>query len=92
MAHFNPAVTTGFLITKHVTKKQRAYYFAAVILGALFWSVFVMYMIGSEAHLGANSPNYAYPVPTIFGIEILVSALLMSVIVVVVYTQGLITF
>jgi aquaporin Z len=34
MAHFNPAVTVGFLITKHITKKQLLYYFAAEIIGA----------------------------------------------------------
>ena len=28
MAHFNPAVTLGYLITKHITKIQLAYYFA----------------------------------------------------------------
>jgi aquaporin Z len=89
MAHFNPAVTVGFLITKHVTKKQLVYYFLAEILGAILGSLFVMYLIGREANLGANSPNYAYPLPTIFGIEVLASALLMAVIVVVVYTKGL---
>ncbi len=46
-------------------------------------------MIGNEAFLGANSPNYAYPLPLIFGVEILASALLMAVILVVVYTKGL---
>ncbi len=89
MAHFNPAVTLGFLITKHITKKQLVYYILAEILGALLGSLFVMYAIGREANLGANSPNYAFPLPTIFGIEVLVSALLMSVIVTVVYTKGL---
>jgi glycerol uptake facilitator-like aquaporin len=89
MAHFNPAVTVGFLITKHVTKKQLVYYFVAEILGAVLGSVFVMYVIGNEANLGANSPNYAFPLPSIFGIEVLASALLMAVIVVVVYTKGL---
>lgn len=89
MAHFNPAVTVGFLITKHVTTKQLVYYFLAEILGAVLGSLFVMYLIGREANLGANSPNYAYPLPTIFGIEALASALLMAVIVVVVYTKGL---
>jgi aquaporin Z len=89
MAHFNPAVTVGFLITKHVTKKQLVYYFLAEILGAVLGSLFVMYVIGREANLGANSPNYAFPLPTIFGIEVLASALLMAVIVVVVYTKGL---
>ena len=85
MAHFNPAVTLGFLITKHITKLQLVYYFAAEILSALLGSLFVMYIIGREANLGANSPNYAFPLPAIFGIEVLVSALLMAVIAVVVY-------
>ncbi|MGC1133950.1 MAG: aquaporin [Nitrososphaeraceae archaeon] len=89
MAHFNPAVTLGFLITKHITKLQLVYYFAAEILGALLGSLFVMAVIGREADLGANSPNYVFPLPTIFGIEALASALLMAVIVVVVYTKGL---
>jgi aquaporin Z len=89
MAHFNPAVTLGFLITKHVTKLQLVYYFTAQILGALLGSLFVKYIIGEEANLGANVPNYAFPLPAIFGIEILASALLMAVIAVVVYTKGL---
>jgi aquaporin Z len=89
MAHFNPAVTLGFLITKHITRLQLLYYFTAEILGALLGSLFVMAVVGREADLGANSPNYNFPVPTIFGIEVLASALLMAVIVVVVYTKGL---
>jgi aquaporin Z len=89
MAHFNPAVTLGFLITKHITRLQFLYYFTAEILGALLGSLFVMAVIGREADVGANSPNYVFPLPTIFGIEVLASALLMAVIVVVVYTKGL---
>ena len=89
MAHFNPAVTLGFLITKHITRLQLLYYFTAEILGALLGSLFVMAVIGREADLGANSPNYVFPLPTIFGIEVLASALLMAVIIVVVYTKGL---
>jgi aquaporin Z len=89
MAHFNPAVSVGFLISKHITKKQLAYYFAAEILGALLGSLFVMVVIGHEADLGANAPNYSYPLPLIFGIEVLASALLMTVIYTVVYTNGL---
>jgi aquaporin Z len=89
MAHFNPAVTVGFLITKHITKTQLLYYVTAEITGALLAGLFVKYVIGSEAYLGANVPNYAYPLPLIFGIEILASGLLMAVIFVVVYTKGL---
>jgi aquaporin Z len=89
MAHFNPAVTVGFLITKHITKIQLLYYLIAEIAGALLASLFVKYAIGSEAFLGANAPNYAFPLPLIFGVEILASGLLMAVILVVVYTKGL---
>ena len=89
MAHFNPAVTLGFLITRHITRRQLFYYLSAEIIGALLGSLFVMTIIGTEANLGVNSPNYAFPLPTIFGIEVLASALLMAVIVVVVYTKGL---
>jgi aquaporin Z len=89
MAHFNPAVTVGFLITKHITKIQLLYYLTAEIIGALLASLFVKSAIGSEAYLGANAPNYAYPLPLILGIEILASGLLMAVILVVVYTNGL---
>src|SRR5205823_12264334 len=39
MAHFNPAVTLGYLITKHITKIQIAYYFVAEIAGALIASL-----------------------------------------------------
>lgn len=89
MAHFNPAVTLGFLITQHITKLQLVYYFTAEILGALLGSLFVMFIIGNDAYLGASSPNYSFPLPTIFGIEVLASALLMAVIAVVVYTKRL---
>jgi aquaporin Z len=89
MAHFNPAVTLGFLITKHITKIQLVYYLCAEIIGALLGSLFVKYAIGFNANLGANAPNYSFPVPVIFGIEVLASALLMAVIFTVVYTKGL---
>ena len=46
VAHFNPAVTLGFLITKHITKIQLAYYLCAEIIGALLASLFVKYAIG----------------------------------------------
>jgi glycerol uptake facilitator-like aquaporin len=87
MAHFNPAVTVGFLITKHIGRTHLVYYLSAQIIGALLGSLFVKYVIGTEADLGANGPNYAFPLPLIFGIEILASALLMAVILVVVYTK-----
>jgi glycerol uptake facilitator-like aquaporin len=89
MAHFNPAVTIGYFITKHITFRQLLNYFGAEITGALIASVFVKYVIGNYANLGANAPNYNFPILVIFGVEVAASALLMVVILLVVYTKGL---
>jgi aquaporin Z len=89
MAHFNPAVTVGYLITGHLRRELFLYYIGAEIIGALLGSLFVKYIIGTEANLGANAPNYNFPLPIIFGVEVIASALLMAVILVVVHTKGL---
>jgi aquaporin Z len=89
MAHFNPAVTLGFLITKHITKKLFFLYVVAEITGALLASLFVETFVGTDTNLGVNSPNYSYPLPLVFGVEMLASALLMSVILFVVHKKGL---
>jgi aquaporin Z len=51
--------------------------------------LFVGFLVGTEAHLGANLPNYDYPIPIIIGVEILVTVILMSMILLVVHTKGL---
>jgi aquaporin Z len=89
MAHFNPSISLGFLISGHITKLQVLQYFGAEITGALLASLFVMSVIGTEASLGANVPDYSYPLPLVFGIEVIATALLMAVIYMVVYTKGL---
>jgi aquaporin Z len=92
MAHFNPAVTVGFLITKHLKRKKGIFiiYLLAEIIGGLFASIFIYIFLGNKVNLGANAPNYIdFPIYVIVGIEILASALLMLVILIVVYTKGL---
>jgi aquaporin Z len=89
MAHFNPAVSLGFLVTGHINSKLLIQYLAAEIIGAFLASLFVLFVIGSEANLGANAPDYSFPLPLIFGVEVLASGLLFAVILVVVYTKGL---
>lgn len=89
MAHFNPAVTIGFLATKHMPKNLFPVYLAAEIIGALLASVFVKYVIGTQANIGANAPDYHFPVVLIVCVEIITTALLMAVILAVVHTKGL---
>ena len=92
MAHFNPAVTVGFLITKHLKSKKGLLliYLLAEIIGGILASIFIYFTLGNEVNLGANAPNYIdFPIYVIVGIEILASALLMLVILIVVYTKGL---
>ena len=88
MAHFNPVITAGYIITGHIRLNQIWYYVAAEISGALLASLFVRYLISNEVHLGANSFNRSYPISLLFGIKVLAS-LLMTVILAVVYTKGL---
>jgi aquaporin Z len=91
MAHFNPAVTVGFLITNHLQRKKLLMiYLLAEIIGGIFASIFIYFILGNEVNLGANAPNYTdFPIYVIVGIEIFASALLMLVILLVVYTKGL---
>lgn len=89
MAHFNPAVTVSYFISKHITKRQMLVYFLAETVGAILGILVVKYLIGVEANLGTNAPNYSFPLWVIFGTEVLASVLLMAVIMCVVYTRGL---
>jgi len=89
MAHFNPAVTIGFLISKHTPKNLLVTYLLAEAIGGFLASLFVKYAIGAQANLGANAPDYSYPIPLIFGVEVLCTVFLMGVILIVVHTKGL---
>ena len=65
-------------------------YLLAEIIGGILASIFIYIILGNEVNLGANAPNYIdFPIYVIIGIEILASALLMLVILIVVYTKGL---
>jgi len=89
MAHFNPAVTIGFLITGHLQRKFLGLYILAEVIGGFLGSLFVKYLIGTQANLGANAPNYSYPIPLIFTVEVLATAFLMGTILIAVHTKGL---
>ncbi len=89
MAHFNPAVTLAFFITRHISKTQLPVYLGAEMIGAVLGSLFVMAFIGVEANLGANAPDYSFSLPLIILVEVLATGLLMAVIYAVAYSRGL---
>ena len=89
MAHFNPAVTVAFFITKHVQAKQLPYYFAAQAVGAFMGSIFVLLVMGDYANLGTNAPNPTSTVEANISYEILISIFLMGVIYIVVHFKKL---
>ena len=89
MSHFNPAVTLAFLITRHMPARLLPVYLAAELLGAFLASAFVWGVVGPDANLGANAPNYKYSIPEIIGVEILATMILLSMIMLVVHTKGL---
>ena len=89
MAHFNPAVTIAFFITKHVRGQQLPIYFVAQAVGAFLGSIFVLFAIGDYANLGTNTPDISYPLGAVFGYEVIASIFLMGVIYIVVHFKKL---
>jgi len=89
MAHFNPAVTVAFFITKHVKGRQLPYYFVAQAIGAFMGSIFVLLVMGDYANLGTNYPNPTSTVEANISYEILASIFLMGVIYIVVHFKKL---
>ena len=89
MAHFNPAVTVGFFITKHVKGRQLPYYFVAQAVGAFLGSIIVLVVLGDYANLGTNYPNPTSTVEANISYEILTTIFLMGVIYIVVHFKKL---
>jgi len=89
MAHFNPAVTIAFFITKHVKGKQLPLYFTAQTIGAFLGSIFVLLVMGDYANLGTNYPNPTSTVEANISYEILTTIFLMGVIYIVVHFKKL---
>ena len=51
MAHFNPAVTIAFFITRHTKTRQLPVYFTAQAIGAFLGTLFVKFVFGDYALL-----------------------------------------
>jgi MIP family channel proteins len=56
-AHFNPAVTFAFALTRHFPWPRAATYWAAQLSGALLAALLIRGSLGTDAHLGATLPS-----------------------------------
>jgi MIP family channel proteins len=56
-AHFNPAVTFAFALTRHFPWTRAAAYWGAQVAGALLAAVAIRSSLGKDAQLGATLPS-----------------------------------
>jgi aquaporin NIP len=56
-AHFNPAVTFAFALTRHFPWARAVAYWGAQISGALLAALLIRTSLGKDAHLGATLPS-----------------------------------
>ncbi len=78
-AHFNPAVTVAFALTRHFPWRDVLFYVVGQLIGAALAALTLRGLIGSDALLGATRP--AGSTMQSFGLEILLTAVLMFVII-----------
>lgn len=89
MAHFNPAVTIAYFVSRYISARQILVYLSAQAIGAFLGIVFVKHFLGDFANLGLNFPNYEYSIGVFFGIEVLATIFLMGSILIAVNIKGL---
>lgn len=77
-AHFNPAVTWAFALTRHFPWRELPIYIGAQTLGAVGGALTLRVLFGPVADLGATLPSGG--AVQALGLEILLSAILMFVI------------
>jgi MIP family channel proteins len=77
-AHFNPAVTLGFVLARHFPLRRLAGYWLAQLLGAILAAFCLRLLFGNVAHLGATLPSGG--AWQSFGLEVILTFFLMFVI------------
>src|SRR5215212_6435360 len=78
-AHFNPAVTLAFALTRHFAWRDVPIYIGAQLLGAVGGALTLRALFGPIANLGATLPTGS--TAQSLGLEILLTAVLMFVII-----------
>lgn len=78
-AYFNPAVSIGFTITKHLKQKDLLMYIAVQIVGSIIASLVVMAVIGKSGNVGLTLPNDSDHWYHAFVLEVVLTFLLMLV-------------
>jgi MIP family channel proteins len=56
-AHFNPAVTFAFALTRHFPWTRAGAYWIAQVAGAVLAALLLRASVGTDAHLGATLPS-----------------------------------
>jgi MIP family channel proteins len=79
-AHFNPAVTLGFVLVRHFPLTRLCGYWLAQCSGAILAALCLRLFLGPVAHLGATVPLGSGGAWQSFGLEVLLTFLLMFVI------------
>ena len=79
-AHFNPAVTLAFVLTRHFPIRRLLFYWAAQLAGATLGALCLRLLLGDVASLGATLPNGSGGAWQSFGLETLLTFFLMIVI------------
>lgn len=77
-AHFNPAVTLAFALTRHFPWRDVPLYIGSQLLAAVAGALTLRFLLGQTADLGATVPQGS--AGQAFGLEVLLTAVLMFVI------------
>lgn len=80
-AHFNPSVTVAFAITRHFPWREVPGYLGGQLFGGVLGALTLRLLLGNTANLGATVPSGT--VLQAFGMELLLTAALMFVIIAV---------
>lgn len=79
-AHFNPAVTLGFVLVRHFPLRRLFGYWTAQVVGATLAAATLRLLLGDVAHLGATLPTGSGGAWQSFVLEALLTFFLMFVI------------